>query len=198
MTYIITNTDTLETRTLTASEAECLGATAAWPDTRIIALALVGAMTEAINANPAYFEHCKCWSDLYDCFDTNELVDDVCHLLGASDLGYGKMMPPGGIEWLNSALEQAELIMWPELARKPDDRMLVALEGAVYAWYDNGTVTDIYFTPSIGDAGFFGDGAKVAIFHSGETTIDVNDVNGPFWDGIRNYLANDDKINWRE
>lgn len=198
MTLILTNTETLETRPLQPWEYTAYSRGEQWPDTRIIALALVGAMTEAINANPAYFEHCKCWADLHDCFDTNELVHDVCGLLGVPWLSFGTTAPDRGIEWMNSAIEQAEAIMWPELVREPDEKMLVAIEGQVYAWYDNGKITDIYFSPSAGDAGFFGDGAKVAMFHSGETTIDVSDVHGQFWDGIRNYLESNDKIIWRE
>jgi hypothetical protein len=72
----------------------------------------------------------------------------------------------------------------------------VRIPGEVYATYrDDGCIVDLAFFPSGSDAGYFGPAAQV---FDGDSDLDVETTDGPFWTAMQSYLADDSTLDWRE
>lgn len=76
-------------------------------------------------------------------------------------------------------------------------RTRVVIPGTVAAIYSEGIITEITFTPHASGAGYFGPSAIVEEF---EDDLNVEDVDGPFWRAVQNYLAEhpNESIGWTE
>lgn len=81
-----------------------------------------------------------------------------------------------------------------------DDRaaepIVVSIPGPVLATFEGGRVTSIAFSPSASDAGYFG--PKATLWDGDGGTFNLEDVDGAFWQGVRDYLASGGAIEWTE
>jgi hypothetical protein len=77
----------------------------------------------------------------------------------------------------------------------------VEIPGRFYATYKDGRIVGMTWTPSAGDAGYFGPSAFAYELDSGmrfSAPLDVEDADGPFWRSMQNALAADMPIVWTE
>lgn len=71
----------------------------------------------------------------------------------------------------------------------------INIPGEFNALYENGRIVKLYFIPLASAAGHFGPAATVV---TGDETLDVEDVEGPFWRAMQDALAGDLPIEWIE
>lgn len=77
---------------------------------------------------------------------------------------------------------------------------VVHIPGAFYAHYEDGRITRLVFMPHASDAGYAGPPATV---WDGDTSLDVVEVEGPFWRAMQAALGSPDPaehvaIEWEE
>lgn len=93
---------------------------------------------------------------------------------------------------------QRQVDLWLRAGR-PDstNKCAVQIPGVVIAHYEGGAVTEIEFWPHASNAGYFGPAAQLS---DGNTDLDIEETDGPFWTAMQTYIAGgyEPVISWKE